>query len=269
MIDSHCQLQFHQFDTERDEILVSCAEKSIGVINVGCEYESSVAAIKLAEQYPSQELWATVGQHPTDTGLPFVYKDFLELARSSRKVVAVGECGLDYFHLPKDPEQRPKLIDLQKDLFFQHLNLAHELHMPLVIHCRDAHDDMIAMLTDRYTLSGIHPAHHEERAHGVMHCFTGTWEHAQKYLELGFYISFAGIITFTDQYNESVCNTPFDKILIETDAPFLAPAPHRGKKNKPQYVRFVAEKIAALRKISEEEVVAATRSNTERLFRLR
>lgn len=267
MIDSHSHLQFPQFDDEREDIIRECTERGIGLVNVGCEMESSQAAITLAEKNSSHEMWATVGQHPTDTGLPFSYDAFLQLARSSKKVVGIGECGLDYFHLPKDPIEHDRLKGVQKDLFYQHLNLAHELHLPLVIHCRDAHEDMNEILIDRYTTSGIH-AVPQGREHGVMHCFTGTWPQAQAYLDLGFYISLTGVITFTDQYDEIVRTIPLEKLLIETDSPFLAPVPHRGKKNRPPYVRFVAEKIARLKNLSLEDVSKITRENTKRLFRI-
>ncbi len=269
MIDTHCHIQFDAYDDDRDAVVVSCEEKEIGMIIVGCDEESSRKAIDLVSSFPKEkQLWCAVGQHPTDTGKPFDYKTFFDLARSSKKVVAVGECGLDYYHLPKEEKERATGIEKQKDLFFQHLNLAHELHLPLIIHCRDAHDDLTEMLIHRYTTASAHPGHHEGREHGVLHCFTGTARDAQSYLDLGFLISFTGILTFTDQYDEVVRAVPLEKMLIETDSPFLTPVPHRGKRNSPEYVEYVAKRIAEIKEVSFDEVACATTENARRLFAL-
>jgi TatD DNase family protein len=269
MIDTHCHIQFDAYDDDRTAVVSSCKEKEVGLIVVGCDLDSSRKALDLVSSFPSEyEAWCTVGQHPTDTGEPFDYKTCFELARSSKKVVAIGECGLDYYHLPEEGKDRAVGIEKQKDLLFQHLNLAHEVSLPLIIHCRDAHDDMIDMLVHRFTTASVHPGHHEGREHGVLHCFTGTARDAQGYLDLGFMISFTGIITFTNQYDDVVRTVPFEKMLIETDAPFLAPVPHRGKRNSPEYVEYVARRIAEIKEVSFDDVVRATTENARRLFGL-
>ncbi len=265
LIDTHAHIQFDTYDDEeREKIITHCEDDGTGMMFVGCDYESSARALALAEDY--EETWAAVGQHPTDSGEPFSYKNYVTLARSSKKVVAVGECGLDFFHLSKAEADRAEQIRSQKELFLKHIDLAHELHLPLIIHCRDAHEAMIELLLQRFTSTSSHP--HPVPEHGVMHCFTGNMSEAQSYLDLGFLISFTGIITFATQYDEVVKNIPLEKICIETDSPYLTPNPHRGKKNSPQYVRFVAERIAEIRGISFDEVARQTTENAMRLFKI-
>lgn len=270
LIDTHCHIQFDAYDTNRDDVIRICADKEIGMIVVGCDEQSSRAALTLVTTHPrARELWCAVGQHPTDSGEAFDYTAFLDLARSSKKVVAIGECGLDYYHVSKDEKERHAEIEKQKDLFFQHLNLAHEVNLPLIIHCRDAHDDMIEMLMHRFGTASVHPGHHEGREYGVLHCFTGTATQARSYCDLGFLISLTGIITFTHQYDDVVATIPLEKILIETDSPFLTPVPHRGKQNTPEYVEYVARRIAEIKDVSFEEVARVTTDNAKRLFFLK
>lgn len=269
IIDTHCHIQFDAHDNDRDEVISSCQEKEIGLMIVGCDEKSSRDAIAIVDGTPRErELWCSVGQHPTDSGKSFDYTVFLDLAKSSKKVRAIGECGLDYYHLPQEKKERSAGIERQKDLFFQHLNLAHELNLPLVIHCRDAHDDMIETLVHRFTTASAHPKDPVFREYGVLHCFTGTARDAQSYLDLGFMISFTGIITFTNQYDDVVRIVPLEKMLIETDAPFLAPVPHRGKRNRPEYVEYVARRIAEIKGIFYDEVCETTTSNAKRIFQL-
>lgn len=290
LIDTHCHIQFDAYDSDRDAVIEACRQSEIGLMVVGCDEESSRKAIERVGKM-GQDAWCSVGQHPTDSGEPFDYKTYLDLAKSSKKVRAIGECGLDYFHLPKEEKERAQGIEQQKDLFYQHLNLAHETGLPLIIHCRDAHDDMIEMLVHRYgfrhsqevnvipsearnpdgsrTAGSLADAQDDrDREYGVMHCFTGSAAHAQSYLDLGFMISFTGIVTFTDQYNEVVRTVPLEKMLIETDSPFLAPAPYRGKRNSPEYVEYVCRRIADIKGVSFEDVASATTDNAKRLFQL-
>ena len=269
LIDTHCHIQFDAYDDDRAAVASMCEEKETGLIIVGCDEKSSRQAIDFVLSFPiEKEIWCSVGQHPTDAGELFDYKTYLDLARLSKKVVAIGECGLDYYHVSKDEKERADEIEKQKDLFFQHLNLSHELNLPLIIHCRDAHDDMIESLLHRYTTASIHPGHHEGREYGVLHCFTGTARDAQSYLDLGFLISFTGIITFSDQYDEVIRTVPLEKMLIETDAPFLTPAPYRGKRNSPAYVEYIAKRIAEIKEVSVEDVCDVTTENARRLFHL-
>lgn len=274
LIDTHCHVQFAAYDDTREKIIEEAAERKVGMIVVGCEQESSGAAVKLVQN--KKNMWASVGQHPTDTGLPFDIKAFRDLAKS-KKVVAIGECGLDYYRIGgiknyelritnKDEKDFQEQKIIQRKLFAQQLELAHEVNLPLIIHCRDAHANMQEILMKRFSTPSSHP--HTPKEHGVLHCFTGTVADAISYLDLNFLISFTGVITFADQYDDVVAAVPLEKLLIETDAPFLTPVPHRGKKNHPAYVRFVAERIATLKSISVDEVARVTTENARRLFRL-
>lgn len=266
LIDTHAHLQFQNYDDDREKNFRQCVDEQVGIIIVGCDYESSKNGVALAEKYKDQNVWASVGQHPTDTALPFTKKDFAALVKKSTRVVGIGECGLDYFHLPKD-DSALTLQEKQRSLFKEHLALSGETHVPLIIHCRDAHDDMIQILMDHYTDGGRHSIP-QKREHGVMHCFTGNVAYAQSYLDLGFLISFTGIITFAKQYDEVIAAVPLEKILIETDSPFLTPIPFRGKKNSPVNVKYVAQRIAQIKGLSFEDVAKQTMLNAMRLFRL-
>ncbi len=265
LIDTHCHLNLSEFNDDYREVATRAWERGVGINNVGCDLASSKRAVLIAEQFQDKPIWASVGQHPTDTGEDFNYKEYIKLT-ASKKVVAIGETGLDYYRLPKGPD-REAMIRRQKELFFSHLDLAHEQRLPLIIHCRDAYDDLTELLMHRFATPSTHgvPSLKER---GVMHCFAGSWRHAQEYMDLGFLISFTGIITFADQYDEVVRNTPLEKILVETDSPFLAPVPHRGKRNEPAHVVYVARRIAELKGKSYEEVVKITTQNAKRLFNL-
>lgn len=249
MFDTHSHIQYNKFDDDRVEVLQRAKDAGVKMICVGTDYDMSVKAIELATVHES--IWASVGLHPNDN-LDEKYdgNKYEELAKHP-KVVAIGEIGLDYYRTPDEEQQR-----IQKARFQEQISLAVRLNKPLIIHCREAHKDMIEILSQN------------PDARGVIHSFTGTREEAQKYLELGFYIGLNGIITFTDQYNEIVENIPLKRILLETDAPFLTPIPHRGKRNEPSYVKFVAERIAEIKKLSLAEVESVTDMNAKELFNL-
>ena len=253
IVDTHCHPQFPQYDSDREEIIKRAFNNDIGIICVGTDLERSKQAIELASKHES--IWASVGLHPNDNlGEAFDPEEYYLLAQN-KKVVAIGEVGLDYYRTKKLENQH-----FQKKRFIKQIQLASELNLPLIIHCRDAHQDMINLLTASRSSLSDNP--------GVIHSFTGTWENAKKYIDLGFYIGFNGIITFARQYDEIVINTPFDKTLLETDAPYLTPELYRGKKNEPVYIKYVAEKIAELRKISVEEIAEQTTQNAKTLFKL-
>jgi TatD DNase family protein len=171
----------------------------------------------------------------------------------NNKVVAIGETGLDYFYMNSEKE-------IQISSFTKQIHLGKKHQLPIIIHVRDAHEDMIAILTNESTAD----------TPGVIHCFTGDYDTAKKYLDLGFYISFSGIVTFkrSEELREAAKNIPIDKILIETDSPYLAPVPYRGKPNEPSYVKHVAETLADVRGMSFEEIAQATKANAEKLFRI-
>lgn len=255
MIDSHSHPQFPQYDQDRDEVIRRALVAGVQMIAVGTDYEMSAKAVVLANQY--EGIWASVGLHPNDNlqekldlGL------YRELAKDP-KVIAIGEVGLDFYRTIGEEN-----LAFQKERFIKFLELAAETGKPLIMHCREAYTEMLEMLDGAAKLFGA------DKILGVAHSFTSTWETAQKFLERGFYLGFNGIITFTDQYNETVKNIPLDKLLLETDAPYLAPVPNRGKRNESSYLNFVTEKVAQLRNIPTEEVAQQTIENCKNLFNL-
>lgn len=253
--DSHCHLQFPQYADDLDAVLLRMREKEIGAVLVGTDLASSRAGVELAEKHDF--LWASVGLHPNDN-LEEVFDEaaFTELAQHP-KVMAIGECGLDYFRSGKTGEER----SAQLKRFEAQLQLALHANKALIIHCRDAHEDILTALA-------AHRRDHSEKLRIIMHFFTGTQDLAQRYLDLGCYLSYPGPITFTDMYDAAVRATPLEKLLIETDAPFAAPVPHRGKRNEPPYVVEVAKKIAELKGISAKEVGEQTVRNAKTVFGL-
>ena len=246
LFDSHCHLYFPQFDTDRDEVIARMREKGMGAVLIGTDLQTSKAALELAKQHDF--LWASVGLHPNDEE-EFDVSKYETLAQDS-KVVAIGEFGLDYFRSKPDG---------QKERFEKQIALAQKLNKALVVHCREAHDDCLSVLQNTAIANKV-PV--------VMHFFTGSGELAQKYLYLGCYLSFPGPITYTDMYDDSIRICPLDKMLIETDAPFAAPVPYRGKRNEPMYVEHVAAKISAVKGISVEEVAEITSKNAKKVFGL-
>jgi TatD DNase family protein len=253
LIDSHCHLDDQRYESDREAMFTRA--RAAGVehfVTIGCDLETSRAAVTLAQQNPP--ISATVGVHPHEVKLiqPGWY-DELRLLAQGKCVVAYGEIGLDY-HYDHSPR------DVQRTRFREQVQLARELRLPIVIHTREAQEDTIAILK-------------EEKAGelgGVFHCFSGDAWLAKDALDLGFYLSFSGVITFQNavMLRDIVKTVPVDRILIETDSPYLTPAPHRGKRNEPAYVRYVADKIAELHGISVEEVEEATTRNARRLFRI-
>lgn len=259
LIDTHCHLQMDKYATDRAEVIQRALDQGIGMICIGTTVADSLEGVQLAEQYPGQPVYAAVGIHPTDDDLEGIHPVQLAALLGSKKVVALGETGLDYYH-----ESETDARSLQADVFEQHILLAGQQNLPLIIHCRDtiggyeAYDDVLALLT-RHRVSNF-----------VMHCFSGTWVYAQKFLDLGGYLSFTGIISFpkSEALQEVVKNMPLEKIMIETDAPFLTPDPHRGQRNEPAYVAFVAQAVAKIRNMMPEEIAATTTANATKFFRL-
>lgn len=250
LIDTHAHLNLGDFKNDYKEVIKRALDENIGVIIVGTNDEDSKKAVEISNEYESG-VYSAVGQNP-GVKEEFDYDYFLGLAKNE-KVVAIGECGLEYFHI-KDKSLQEK----QKELFIKHIGLAREVSKPLIIHCRDAHDDMFELL------QAI--SHKLQAKKGVMHFFTGTTEQAKKYIGLEFYISFSGVITFIKEYEAVVKNTPLEKILVETDCPFAAPIPYRGKRNEPRYVEYVARKIAEIKGLSFDEVAKQTTQNARELF---
>ncbi len=270
LIDSHAHVQFPVYDPDRDAVLQRAIEGGIGVINVGTQYSTSEDAVRLAEQH-GEGVWATVGFHPNHVDLgahhdpwelrdqhrePFAISKFRTFA-AHPKVVAIGECGFDYYRIQN---LESKTQNRQWEVFVQQIELAAEVKKPLVVHCRKAFTDLVRILNSRFQILNS-PA-------GVVHFFSGTWADAKKLLELGFYVSFGGVITFARDYDEVVKKAPLDRLLVETDAPYVAPVPYRGKRNEPVYIIETVRKIAELRGIEFEVVAASTTENTKTLFRL-
>ena len=251
LVDSHCHLDFPELARRLPEILERMQQNDVGcAVCIGVNLEDLPGVLALAEAHAN--LYATVGVHPeyADADEPNEQK-LLELA-GHPKVIAIGETGLDY-HWQKD---RP---EWQRDRFRCHIRAAILAGKPLVVHMRDAANDTLRILQEEGA----------QAIGGVMHCFTETWEVARRALDLGFHISFSGIVTFKNALaiKEVAQKAPLDRILVETDAPYLAPAPYRGKANEPAYVRYVAEELARLRRLSPEQVAEATTANFLNLFK--
>ncbi|HEY4476955.1 MAG TPA: TatD family hydrolase [Candidatus Paceibacterota bacterium] len=257
LIDIHAHLQFPQFDEDREVVIGRARVMGIGVINVGTDLEISRRAIELAEKY-SDMMRAIVGIHPTDPPETDKFdKTFIELGELAKHslVVGIGECGLDYFHV-KDSEERKK----QKEIFERQIVLAQKVNKPLMIHCRNAYEDLLEILAKKLQ------ANEAKSLLGNIHFFASDWSMAQKFLDLGCYLSFTGVITFIRDYDEVIKNIPLDRIMIETDCPFVAPVPYRGRRNEPSYLPLVAERVAAIRGLSIDEIIQATSSNAQHLF---
>ena len=244
-IDSHAHIQLAQFNRDRETVLKRASEAEVAnVVVIGFDIETSLGAVELAEKH--SHIYATVGMHPHDAKdlTPDVLKTFRELA-AHPKVIALGEMGLDYY---RDLSPRP----VQKEAFEQQLDLAEELQMPIVIHNRDAYMDILPILEAR-----------QGRVRGVLHCFTGDVALMRRSLAIGFHIGIGGIVTYPNAKDiQAVAReVPEDRLLIETDCPWLAPQFRRGKRNEPAYVRAVAEKIAELRNTSIEAIGEITTQN--------
>lgn len=252
-IDTHVHLDLDDFNLDRDLVLPRAGEAGVqSMITVGINRSSSRQAVALAEQYP--QVFAAVGIHPHEArnATAPAYDELKDLAANQR-VVAVGETGLDFFK-----EYSPRRE--QEICFRRQIGLAKELRLPLVIHDREAHDRIIEILREEKA----------EEVGGVFHCFSGDYALARSGLDMGFYISVSGVITFprATGLREVVEKMPLDRLLVETDAPFLAPVPYRGKRNEPAYVIHVVRKLAEVKKVSVSEVAQCTQENARVLFKL-
>lgn len=255
LIDTHVHINFDVFQSELEDLGRRWREAGVVRLVHSCVEPDEFPVIQaLANRFP--ELSFAVGLHPLDVEkwTPQTANQILSLGRSDSRVVAIGETGLDFFKAKNQQEQ--------KTAFKAQLAIAKELNLPVIIHCRDAAASMRELLQDFWQRQGP--------VRGVMHCWGGTMEETQWFLELGFYISFSGIVTFKNatEIQQSAVMVPSDRLLIETDCPFLAPVPNRGKRNEPAYVRYVAECVARLRHVSLEELAAQTTQNACRLFGL-
>lgn len=266
LFDAHSHVNFSDFDIDRNEVVKRAHDAKIGMVVVGTCANDSLKAVKIADKF-SGDAYASIGLHPLDeTGEDFDVSYYRKLAKNP-KVVAIGECGLDYFRI-KNQELRTR----QKEIFKKHLELAVELNKPLIIHCREArpltpersnggrgHDDILDILKSYFL-------NLRSKTNGVVHFFSGTKEQANDYFDLGFLISFTGVITFARDYDEIIRESPLKKIIAETDAPFVAPVPYRGGRNEPLYVKEVVKKIAEIKNIPYEETARITTENALKLF---
>jgi len=305
LVDTHAHVNFQAFKDDAKETLQRALDNDIWVINVGSQIDTSRQAVELANQFESG-VYAVVGLHPEHTHSQYVdeeethfltreenfdYEAYKKLAQNP-KVVGIGECGLDYYRLPEGID--PQIIkQKQKDAFRLQVKLAKELNKVLVIHSRPAkgdeslYDDLLEILDKESNLSPALPsggegvsaepsplmrgdARRAERLRFEVHSFTGSPEYLQKFLDRGAYVSFNGIITFdkTGNMEELVKLAPLDRIILETDCPYLAPVPNRGKRNEPSFVKFVAEKVAQIKDLSVGETEEATVDNAKKIFNI-
>lgn len=254
LIDTHAHLDSPKFDDDREETIQRALDAGVEtIVNIGFNRETIPTTMELAECYPF--IYAAVGWHPTDAIDMKLEEDlaWIESLCSHPKVVAIGEIGLDYYW-----DTSPK--DIQHIVFREQIRLAKKVKKPIVIHNRDAHEDVVRLLKEEGA----------SEVGGIMHCFSGSWETAKQCLDMNFYISFGGPVTFKNARvpKEVLAKVPDDRLLIETDSPYLAPHPYRGKRNESAYVRLVAEEAAAIKGISVEEIENLTSRNSIRCLGL-
>ena len=251
LFDTHAHMNDPAFDEDRESVILSLKEKGVSnFLNVGCCLESSKDCVAMAEKYPF--VYASVGSHPdsADEVNDEVIEAYRQMAKHP-KVQAIGEIGLDYYY-----ETIPR--EIQQKAFRMQMELARELKMPVIVHERNAHDDGMKIVKEFKDVTG------------VFHCYSGSAEMARQLVNMGWYIGFTGVLTFKNARKavETAQSIPLDRIVLETDCPFMAPEPHRGKRNDPGYLPFMAGKLAEIRNISVEEVIQATTNNAKRLYRI-
>ncbi|NLM94236.1 MAG: TatD family hydrolase [Firmicutes bacterium] len=251
LIDTHAHLTHEDYGGELDRILARACEAGVDrIITIGWDLPSSIEGLRLADQYP--ELYAAVGIHPHDasTTTTDALEDLAGLCRSPR-VVAIGETGLDYYY-----DHSPR--EAQIESFREHIRLARRLNLPVIVHSRDAHADTLKVLREEKV----------EEVGGVLHCFSGSLEMAEEAMGMGLFISFAGPLTFTNARRLAAVaeGIPLDRLLVETDCPYLTPVPHRGKRNEPAHVALVAARLAEIKGMSLEELAPILWTNSEAAF---
>ena len=252
LFDTHAHMNDPAFDPDREELMASLASAGVGlVMNAGCSLESSRDIVQMAEKYPW--LYASVGSHPdsADEVNEEVLEEYRKLCKLSNKVKAIGEIGLDYYY-----EDIPR--EIQQKAFRMQMALAQELDLPVIVHEREAHNDGMLIVKEF------------PKVKGVFHCYSGSAEMARQLVNMGWYIGFTGVLTFKNARKavETAASIPLDRIVLETDCPFMAPEPFRGKRNHPGYLYRMAEKLAEIRGISVEEVHEITTANGKRLYRI-
>ena len=310
LFDSHAHAHFNAYKNDSDEVIQRALDKGVQMVLVGTQIDTSRKAIVTAEKYDG--VWASVGLHPihleegyfdlnedptplvdassaghgpTPEGINtagfrrraevFDKEKYRGLALSSKKVVAIGETGLDYYRLEGDEARQEAVKEKQRQIFKEQAELAAELDLALIVHCRDGSTPLTT------TMSPLNGAHGEvleilklvkskyRTLRGVIHCFTGTPEEGERYLDFGFYISFPGIITFSKNWDEFIKSIPVDKILVETDCPYLTPVPYRGQRNEPAYVKYTARRLADIKGLTFEEIALVTAKNAGKIFSIK
>ncbi|MFA5838776.1 MAG: TatD family hydrolase [Candidatus Paceibacterota bacterium] len=264
--DIHSHLNFPDFDKDREDVIKKMIDEKIGTICVGADLKTSKECVELANKH--ENIWATIGVHPNDNKEDFDEENFQELLRGSTsneglslskvsKVVGIGECGLDYFRIKGEPENEKKR---QKNLFEKQIQFAINNDLPLMIHSRDAYDDILDILN----------SYKKENPNlkGNIHFFVGDKNIAKKFFDIDFAISFSGVITFTNDYNETIEYAPIEKIMPDSDSPFVAPAPFRGKRNEPIYIKEIVKKIAEIKKLDIEVTKKQMVRNAVNTFKL-
>lgn len=250
LFDSHAHLDVEDFDRDREELLRSIGESMAGIIDPGCDILSSRMALNLAHQYPF--VWAAVGIHPEEIG----HSSLEDLAQieawcADPRVVAIGEIGLDYYNDEHSPH------DQQQEFLIRQLDLARKTGLPVIIHDRDSHEDVLRIIREE-----------GKGVRGVLHCFSGDWAMAEEALAMGWYLGFGGTSTFKNDrgVRSILARVPEDRILFETDSPYMAPVPYRGKRNNPLYTAIVAERAAELRGTTPEKIMESSLNNVKKLF---
>lgn len=282
LIDTHAHVNFNAFKDDADAVIRRSLDSETWMILVGSELKTSARGLNFANKY-QRGVYAAVGLHPVHLQEGFIdsseednaysfsprfeefdYDSYEKMAKFE-KVVAIGEIGLDYYHLDpaKDLSAAKKK---QHEVFAQQLLLARSLDLPVIIHCRQAHDDLLAILQEfKKEYGHIIPS---DRPWGVVHCFSGDEDLAWKYFKLGLLISFTGLITFSKQWDDLIRKIPLDKIMIETDSPYMTPEPHRGQRNEPLLVQYVANRIADIKNIKVEKVADVTTATARDFFKI-
>jgi len=277
LIDAHSHLNFAAYNSDRDEVIKRSLDNNVWMLNIGTNLQTSKKAVEIAEKY-SQGVYAAIGLHPInlDTGLvrmkvdklegshfekEFDFEKYKELAQS-KKVKAIGEIGLDYYWKPKTTRKKELFKQKQKELLLEELKLAKDLNLPVIFHCRMAHQDLIEFLKER---GEIRPTK------AVAHGFVGNLDELKTYLKFGFYIGFNGIIFKKIEginLGENIKKTPLDRILIETDCPYLVPPQLKKERNEPIFLKYVVQKIAEIKNLRFEKVAEITTQNAKELFKI-
>ena len=277
-IDTHSHVNFSAFKDDEREVIQRSLDDDTWMIVVGTDYKTSRKALEIANRY-EKGVYASIGLHPVHAhegkadgddysvnqkGEEFNYDNYEKLAKFE-KVVGIGEIGLDYYHI--DQTQDVSAVKKkQKDIFLQQLVLARKLYLPVIIHCRQAHDDTLALLKDFKKENK--ELFNSNKPWGVMHCFSGDEDLAWQYFSLGLMVSFTGLVTFSKGWDDLIRKLPSDKFLIETDSPFMTPEPFRGKRNEPVLIKHVVERIAEIKNLSVERIGEMTTNNAKQLFNI-